>query len=33
MKISIMKNKKNATYAKKGFVTIKIKKNLKYTKK
>ena len=34
MKISTMKSKKNATYVKKSFVVIKIKKwNLNYTKK
>ena len=34
MKISNMKNKKNATYVKKSFVIIKMKKgNLNYTKK
>ena len=33
-KLSLMKNKKNATYAKKSFVLIKIRKmNLNYTKK
>ena len=32
--ISFMKSKKNATYIKKSFVMIKMKKrNLKYTKK
>ena len=34
MKIGLMKSKKNVTYVKKGFVTIKLKKrNLNYTKK
>ena len=33
-KLSVMKNKKNAMYAKKSFVMMKMKKiNLKYTKK
>ena len=33
MKVSLMKSKKNATYVKKSFVMIKMKKiNLKYTK-
>ena len=33
-KISFMKSKKNATYAKKSFVTIKMKRiDLNYTKK
>ena len=34
MKISVMKSKKNATYVKKSFIMVKMKKrNYKYTKK
>ena len=33
LRFFFMKVKKHVTYAKEGFVTVKIKKNLKYTKR